>query len=138
MDKPNIPRGLRNNNPLNIKRSPQVFQGESKYNTDPTFKKFNNNVMGYRAAFCILRTYVQLRGCSTLTDIIQRWCPDKEVLDAYIAFVSGKTSMSPDGKVNLFDLQQMTGLVAAMSHFENGVPAVMSDVVQAYTLAINL
>lgn len=137
MDKPNIPRGLRNNNPLNIKRSPQVFQGENKYNTDPTFKKFINNVMGYRAAFCILRTYVQLRGCNTLTDIIERWCPDNEVLGAYIAFVSEKSSISPDGKINLFDFQQMTNLVAAMSHFENGIPAVMSDVVLAYSLAIN-
>lgn len=137
MDKPSIPRGLRNNNPLNIKRSPQVFQGESKFNTDPVFKKFCNVIMGYRAAFCILRTYVQLRGCETLQDVITRWCPDNEVLEAYVNFVSVRANVLPTDIVQLYNLQQMTDIVSAMSLFENGIPAVRLDVVQAYRLAFN-
>lgn len=138
MDKPNIPRGLRNNNPLNIKRSSQVFQGESSYNTDPTFKRFSNPVMGYRAAFCIIRTYVQLRSCRTFREVLFRWCPDEEVCVSYLDFVCKRVGVAPEHLVSLFDREEMVSLVSAMSQFENGVPASLADVRQAYSLAFGL
>lgn len=49
-------RGLRNNNPLNIRKSSTRYQGEVA-GTDPAFKTFKTMAWGYRAAFAILKTY---------------------------------------------------------------------------------
>ena len=50
-----LPRGLRNRNPLNIRKSDQLWQGQT--GNDGTFCIFLNNAYGYRAAFRILKTY---------------------------------------------------------------------------------
>ena len=52
-----IPRGLRNNNPLNIRHSADSFQGEIK-GEDKAFKTFISMAYGYRAAFVTLATYL--------------------------------------------------------------------------------
>ena len=46
-------RGLRNNNPLNIRQSGEQFQGEIK-GKDKSFKTFSSLSYGYRAGFVIL------------------------------------------------------------------------------------
>ena len=50
-------RGLRNNNPLNIRKSAEHFQGEIK-GKDKSFKTFSSLPYGYRAGFVILGTYL--------------------------------------------------------------------------------
>ena len=40
MKKNELPRGLRNNNPLNIRRNSDVFQGEVNPGRDKEFKQF--------------------------------------------------------------------------------------------------
>ena len=50
-----LPRGLRNRNPLNIRKSDQLWQGQT--GNDGTFCIFLNNAYGYRAGFKILKTY---------------------------------------------------------------------------------
>lgn len=62
------PRGLRNNNPLNIRHNADLFQGEIKGN-DKLFKTFSSMPYGYRAAFVILATYLS-RGYNTIEKII--------------------------------------------------------------------
>ena len=53
-----LPRGIRNNNPLNIRRSKDQWQGLRKEQTDPSFCQFENLAYGWRAAFRLLtRTY---------------------------------------------------------------------------------
>ena len=48
------PRGIRNNNPLNIRRSPgQTWQGECPVQTDKAFVQFRSMKWGIRAAFII-------------------------------------------------------------------------------------
>ena len=71
-----IPRGLRNNNPLNIRHNKDVFQGEVK-GTDKAFKTFSTMPYGYRAAFVTLATY-NSRGWNTIEKIISRWAPPCE------------------------------------------------------------
>ena len=44
-----LPRGLRNRNPLNIRKSDQLWQGQT--GNDGTFCIFLNNAYGYRAGF---------------------------------------------------------------------------------------
>ena len=44
-------RGLRNNNPLNIRRNNTKWQGLSATQTDKSFFQFKTMAYGYRAAF---------------------------------------------------------------------------------------
>ena len=44
-------RGLRNNNPLNIRRNKTKWQGLSVTQTDKSFFQFKTMAYGYRAAF---------------------------------------------------------------------------------------
>ena len=50
MKKNELPRGLRNNNPGNIRKNSDVFQGE-KTSSDKEFKQFKSMAYGYRAIF---------------------------------------------------------------------------------------
>ena len=53
-----IARGIRNNNPLNIRRSKDKWQGLKPLQTDPQFCQFETMEHGWRAAFKLLtRTY---------------------------------------------------------------------------------
>ena len=91
-------RGIRNNNPLNIRRSGDKWQGLMALQQDREFFQFETMAYGWRAAFVILcRTYYKKYGLKTITDIIYRWAPPKENNTmAYIRRVSGYISIGPD------------------------------------------
>ena len=57
MTKTKLPRGLRNNNPLNNLHSASHWQGARVEQTDKAFVQFTSMTMGYRAAWRILETY---------------------------------------------------------------------------------
>ena len=50
-------RGIRNNNPLNIRHSADRWQGARKVQTDKSFVQFETMAYGYRAAWKVLDTY---------------------------------------------------------------------------------
>lgn len=131
-----VPRGLRNHNPLNIRHGKSRWQGMRKDQTDREFVQFTTPAYGYRAAFLLLRTYIDLYKCDTLERVIHRWAPPQENLTyIYVSRVVGITGMSADTRLKSDDGNQMVPLVMAMSRVENGVPAVMGDVVAGWTLA---
>ena len=76
------PRGLRNNNPLNIKHSASKWQGARQEQTDKSFVQFESMAMGYRAAWRVLESYWKYfhnRGMPfTPYNIIHRWAPPSE------------------------------------------------------------
>lgn len=75
------PRGLHNNNPLNIRRSPSKWLGEVDIlndKRDAVFCQFSSLVYGYRAAGKILRTYQTKYKLYVLSQIIGRWAPPNE------------------------------------------------------------
>ena len=80
------PRGLRNNNPLNIRQ------------TDPEFCQFQTLEYGWRAAFRLLtHSYFEKYGLDTIRKIISRWAPPGENnTSAYITSVSRITGIPPD------------------------------------------
>jgi len=127
------PRGLRNNNPLNIRHNADVFQGETKGN-DTSFKTFTSMPYGYRAAFVTLATY-NARGWNTIETIISRWAPPIENdTEKYIANVE-KWSGVPRNKI----LTAANGadyimIVAAMCYMENGKNADISEVKAGFNL----
>lgn len=122
-------RGLRNNNPGNIRNSPTKWQGEKTPSTDAAFKQFISMVYGYRAMLKLLQNYSKLNGCRTIRQMINRWAPPCENhTDNYIRSVSQGAGISEDAPVNVNDRNLMCRIAAAMSRVENGVPANMADV----------
>lgn len=135
MRKNELPRGLRNNNPGNIRNNSDRFNFEIRPSTDPSFKQFYTMYYGYRAMFVILRNYKKMYGLDTIRKMITRWAPPKENdTAAYIAEVSRASGIPADDPVNIDDREQMIRIVAAMSKVENGRPAVMSDVIKGFEL----
>lgn len=122
-------RGLRNNNPGNIRKSPTVWQGEKTPSTDAAFKQFTGMAYGYRAMLKLLQNYSRLNGCRTIRQMINRWAPPSENhTDNYIRAVCNGAGIPADAPVNINDRNLMCRIAAAMSQVENGVPANMADV----------
>lgn len=132
--KKQVPRGIRNNNPLNI-RIGNTWLGERQNPTDPAFEEFVSIEYGYRAAFCILRRYIRRYKRQTITAIISTWAPPSEnATQRYIDFVANKVGIAPDVPINFEDKETMTQLVAAMQMMECGVPADMAKVSRGYDM----
>lgn len=135
MKKMITPRGLRNNNPGNIRINGDLFRGEIRPSTDKFFKQFETPAYGYRAIFKILRNYHTKYALGTIRKMITRWAPEKENnTAAYIDAVSGYAGIKPDDPININDREQMIRIVAGMSKVENGVEAVMTDVIKGWNL----
>ncbi len=123
-----LSRGIRNNNPGNIRHSSSPFQGEVKPSTDPAFKQFESADWGYRAMFLIIHNYDQLYGINTLDRIISRWAPNVENdTNAYIKSVAKRLGISSSGYIDSLNREVMIGMVGAMSRIENGVAPVMEE-----------
>ena len=93
-----LPRGIRNNNPLNIRRTKDQWQGLKKEQTDSAFCQFENLAYGWRAAFKLLtRTYYHTYRLYTIRAIVGRWAPPNENnTKAYVENVSRLTGIDPD------------------------------------------
>lgn len=134
MRKNELPRGLRNNNPGNIRRNNDVFQGEVNPGRDREFKQFKNMAYGYRAVFKILMNYQRIYKLTTIRKMISRWAPENENnTSAYVSLVSEYAGIGPDDMIS-FDREQMIRIVAGMSKVENGLEADMSDVIAGWNL----
>lgn len=130
-----LPRGLRNNNPGNIRINGDLFQGEIRPSKDRSFKQFEMMAYGYRAVFRILSNYRKNYGLDTIRKMIGRWAPENENdTDAYVKAVSDYAGIPADDPININDREQMIRIVAGMSKVENGREAEMSDVIAGWNL----
>ena len=133
MEKKSMPRGLRNNNPLNIRISTDKFVGEVQPSQDKAFKQFDTMAHGYRAAFRVLLTYINNYKCDTIRKIISRWAPATENNTlAYVMTVSDRAGISPDAPISADNQEMMVRIVAAMSYVENGVEADRVEVLDGW------
>lgn len=71
-------RGIRNNNPLNIRHSTNKWQGMAPSQSDRAFVQFTARKYGYRAAFVLIRNYIGLHHANTIGKIIARWAPSSD------------------------------------------------------------
>ena len=140
-------RGLRNNNPLNIRRSSTHWQGARKEQTDKSFVQFESMAYGYRAAWKILQTYYETFRRNnqpfTVRNIISRWAPPNENdTEAYIINVlklgslGGKEKLLPPSNASSYG--RLSRMIAAMTTIECGVPfgqVDMEAIFQGYLLA---
>ena len=130
----NLPRGLRNNNPGNIRRNSDVFQGE-KTSSDREFKQFKSMAYGYRAIFKILSNYGRNYHLKTIRQMIGRWAPENENdTGAYVKAVSDYAGIPADDPIDINDREQMIRIVAGMSRVENGREAEMSDIIAGWEM----
>lgn len=117
-----LPRGFRNNNPLNI-RIGNVWLGEVLFPTDPNFEQFISMKYGLRAAFVLLRRYIRHYKRQTIAAIISAWAPSSDNnTTKYIEVVSGLMDMPSDQPIKYEDTDIMVKLVQAMCVVENGRP----------------
>ena len=120
-----IPRGIRNHNPLNIRRTAKdQWKGLAERQQDAAFCQFKSLEYGWRAAFYLLtRTYYHKYRLYTIRTIIRRWAPSSENnTEAYIANVARLTGIAPDEPLGIPSEQpsRWMALGAAMAIQENG------------------
>lgn len=138
MAKKTVPRGLRNNNPGNIRINGVAYQGEVLPSKDKAFKQFSAMAYGYRAMFVLLHTYQRKYGLRSIETMISRYAPSNENhTRGYIDAVAEWSGVPASCRVTSTNAEVMVPIVAAMSRVENGVPAVMDDVVAGWKLFIN-
>lgn len=90
---------------------------------------------GYRALLITLRTYMQKYRLTTVGDLVTRWAPpeDHNDTEAYVRFVERKTGFKRWQELRC-DKPTLIALASAISHQENGTPAVEADILKGYDL----
>lgn len=129
---PKEPRGIRNNNPFNIKISTQQWKGKKLLeNTDGIFEQFDTMIHGIRAGFIILKTYIDKYKLYTIESIIKRFAPSNENdTEAYIRAVCRDTGFERDILL-FFDVEDMLPLAKAIIKHENGgMWGITNDVIE--------
>lgn len=112
-----VPRGYRNNNPFNIKKSSSRWQGKIK-GDDKVFETFGSLEFGLRAGLKLLINYVH-QGHDTIDKIISRFAPSCENnTDNYKRFVCDYTGLALDDVVDSID--KLIMVAVAIIKFENG------------------
>lgn len=132
-----IPRGIRNNNPLNL-RVGNNWIGEVGEPTDLTFEQFTEMKWGVRAAFVVLRNYILRHKCDTIEKIISRWAPSNENdTELYINRVSYLSHIGAHQLIT-WDEKKIKRLFNAMCFVENGRSIDPSVVDEGWLLAENV
>jgi hypothetical protein len=112
------PRGIRNNNPGNIRHVKNTtWQGQSPTQTDDAFVQFLEPKWGIRAMARILKNYF-LNGTNTVQKVISRWAPATENnTNAYVAAVAKEINKPATATLTYDDLP---ALITAIIRHENG------------------
>ncbi|PZQ87294.1 MAG: structural protein [Leifsonia xyli] len=127
----NLPRGIRNNNPGNIRWSRDTWKGliPRDQAKDQSFCEFRSPEYGIRAMVRILRNYTKYPGINgvgkpnidTVREIIHRWAPPNENnTEAYIQSVAAKLGVSANTPIDVFNTATMLPLLKAIIMHENG------------------
>lgn len=127
----NKSRGIRNNNPGNIRWGDE-WQGlvPQAQRTDKSFCQFISPEYGIRAMIIILRNYQSKYGLKTITGIVKRWAPPNENdTQAYIRSVAQATGTDADKPIDLTDSRKLFPLLQAIIKHENGSQPYGLDVI---------
>lgn len=116
-------RGIRNNNPLNIRYSNTPWSGKvlKENKKDPNFEEFTSMYFGFRAALINIETYIIKYGCNTITKIISRWAPptDGNNTASYIQHICRRTNTGGNEPISNHS-RKLRDIVAAMAFIESG------------------
>lgn len=124
MEKKQMPRGFRNNNPCNIRKGGN-WQGLDNITPDDgEFCRFTSMAYGFRAALWLLRKYYNKYGLRTVESIIRRWAPESENNTAhYIRYVATSANVTAKMYLPEFTIAKAmwVKILVAMAQVENGV-----------------
>lgn len=124
-----MPRGIRNNNPGNIRvGDPWLGLAEPAEMTDfqrseTAFCVFKEPEWGLRAMAVLLRNYQIKHDLRTIRQMIARWAPasDNNDTNGYATFVARKLNRSPDDAVDVLTAKDLIPMMSAMVQRENGM-----------------
>lgn len=132
-----LPRGIRNNNPGNLKKNGIPWKGlaADRYQTDPVFYVYTAPHWGIRAMGRDLTTDYNRDGQTTIKALISEYAPGSENnTNAYINAVSKELSIPPEAVLDLE--RDLPALVAAIIRHENGQqPYSLQYIAEALALA---
>ena len=133
-----LPRGIRNNNPGNLRRTADKWLGLAAAQTDPEYFQFERPEFGLRAMGVVLLNYFERHKLNTVRAIVARYAPAHEnPTDSYIDHVAARLRVGPDEP---FDVRaRLLALMRAMVIQENGAAAARLHVTPAlYEAALAL
>lgn len=127
------PRGVRNNNPLNIEAGNYTKAQEGFVGSDGRFAKFENMDQGFAAAENLLGTYHSKHGINTISGVINRWAPagDGNPVSAYAGKVAQELGVDPNQPIDLANPVVRARVASSMAKFENGVDVPRSTDISA-------
>lgn len=135
----NYPRGIRNNNPGNIKyQSSNQWQGKVpvSQNTDaldvdgePKFEQFISFAYGVRALIYLIKNRYIPTGRNTLRLIVNSFAPDGGA--NYVNFLVSRVGISADQVISENDENAIKKIVQGIGRFENGMEAISDSQYQA-------
>lgn len=132
------PRGIRNNNPGNIRNSERnEWAGEVNNvdKKDDAFEEFESMPHGIRAMMKLLQKYQRSYGLRSIRELVERWAPRSENnTAAYVRTVCREMQMPESCPVDLSDKGTLCALVAAMCYVENGVRIETADIEAGWDL----
>ena len=131
-------RGIRNDNPLNIRHGKSQWVGMREKQTDKAFVQFTERKYGYRAAFVLMRGYIT-KGKDTIGKIIAKWAPssDGNNTQSYINYVSRSTGIDASHVLRWEDKEELVEIVRSMAHMECGIIEDKAIIEQGYEMAVN-
>ena len=122
-------RGIRNNNPLNIRESEgdhTQWVGEHDQDLDPSFEEFNDPIYGIRAGARILINYQSKYGLNTIRKIMDRYAPPVENdTNSYAQHIADKVGISQDQQIDVKD--HLFTMIKTMIKHENGINPYSDD-----------
>lgn len=105
-------RGIRNNNPGNIKyNAANQWQGQTGQDS-AGFATFDTEANGVRAIAVLLKNYSSHYGLHTVDGLIRRWSETDQ--DAYVANVSAALGVSSYDSIDITDPATLTTVVDAI------------------------
>lgn len=113
-------RGIKNNNPLNVIKSTNMWEGKITPSTDSRFEQFKTAEDGIRAGAKLLLNYQKMNGLNTIYKIISRFAPNHEnPTDNYAEDVAKDCKVEPDDNYELDNYNNMSCMIKSMIRFEN-------------------
>lgn len=116
-----LPRGIRNNNPGNLRLGATRWQGQKAFQFDPDFVEFETPEMGLRALMRVLLTYYRKYRLDTVESIINRFAPPHEnATDGYIHHVARRLGVKRRAVIDLESPAVLLALAQGIVAHENG------------------
>lgn len=118
-------RGIRNNNPFNVRKSGYKWLGKIYPSEDKDFEQFCHMEYGVRCGIKLLKRYVFTYGLHSLDQIINRYAPSSENdVNAYIKYIKNhlKTlgvASDPSAICAPFPSFSFLGMIQAIMLFES-------------------